>query len=162
MTKHVLSLTFAIVIAAFANAWAGQNSGVELPEITISTLFPSSVIAGMKVNGEIAIQIPKGWHLYAPGKHKYIALSIKQGSGPVKDMKFTYPQGVMKDIVGEQVPLYEGEIKIKLEGQIAPKAPAGKTSWNPEITWQSCTDTICLAPETGALAIEFTVEAVKK
>lgn len=157
--KRVLWMTLAAVLAFVPQTLAGVGEvGAALPELTITSSFPSRVKQGARVTGEITIEIPKGWHLYAPGDHKYKKLTVSPGAGPVANVKFTYPPGVMKDIAGERVPLYEGQINVNFEGEVPKKAPVGHATWKPEVTWQSCSDTICLAPETGALTMEFEIE----
>lgn len=157
--KRVICLVFATILTVVPQAWAGLGEvGSTLPEITVTTSFPSTAQRGGKVTGVITIDIPKGWHLYAPGDHKYKKLTVTKGAGPLSNMKFTYPPGVMTDIAGERVPLYEGQVNVNFEGEVSRKATTGHATWRPEVTWQSCSDTICLAPETGALAIEFEIK----
>lgn len=160
--RHVLWITLAVMLTVIPQAWAGMGEvGDTLPEITITTSFPTVVKQGEKVTGTISIEIPKGWHLYAPGDHKYKKVAVTSGSGPVTKVKFTYPAGVTQDIAGERVPLYEGQIEVKFEGEISKKAAVGHAVWKPELTWQSCSDSICLAPETGALTVEFEITGSK-
>ncbi|MBF0292917.1 MAG: hypothetical protein HQK86_12255 [Nitrospinae bacterium] len=160
--RHVLWITLAVMVAVIPQAWAGMGDvGYTLPEITVTTTFPTTVTQGEKVTGAISIEIPKGWHLYAPGDHKYKVVTVDSGHGPVTKVKFTYPAGVMQDIAGERVPLYEGQIEVKFEGEISKKAAPGRAVWKPELTWQSCSDSICLAPETGALTVEFEIKGSK-
>lgn len=160
--KRVLWMTIAAILVVVPQALAGFGEvGSTLPELTITTSFPTTVKQGEKVAGTISIEIPKGWHLYAPGDHKYKKLSVTKGSGPLSRVKFTYPPGVMKDIAGERVPLYEGLINVSFKGEVSKKAAVGHATWKPEVTWQSCSDTICLAPETGELTIEFKIERSK-
>ena len=156
--RHVLWITLAVMVALIPQAWAGMGEvGSTLPEITVTTSFPTTAKQGEKVTGTISIEIPKGWHLYAPGDHKYKKVTATSGAGPVNNVKFTYPAGVTQDIAGERVPLYEGQIEVKFEGEISKKAAPGHAIWKPELTWQSCSDSICLAPETGMLTVEFEI-----
>lgn len=157
MTRSAF-FALAAFLALIHQGWAILEEGSTLPEITVTGSFPSTVRRGEKVNGAITIEIPKGWHLYAPGDHKYKKLTVTKGAGPVSNVKFTYPSGVMMNVAGERVPLYEGEVKVTFEGEVSKKAALGQAAWKPEITWQSCSDSICLAPETGALTIEFEVK----
>jgi DsbC/DsbD-like thiol-disulfide interchange protein len=159
--KRVLCLTLAAVFTVVPQVLATLEEGSMLPEITVTSSFPSTVQRGAKVTGAITIEIPKGWHIYAPGDHKYKKLTVSQGKGWVTNVKFTYPPGVTQDVAGERVPLYEGRVEVKFEGEVSKKAATGHATWKPEITWQSCSDTICLAPETGALAIEFEIKGNK-
>lgn len=156
--KRILWMSLAAIFAIIPQAWAGLGEvGSTLPEITVTTTFPTTVKQGEKVTGTITVEIPKGWHLYAPGDHVYKKLTVTSGAGPVSNVKFTYPAGVVKDIAGERVPLYEGQVNVKFEGEVAKKAAVGRATWKPEVAWQSCSDSICLAPETGALSIEFDI-----
>lgn len=160
--RHVLWVTLSAMLAVVPQAWAGMGEvGSTLPEITVTTTFPTTVRQGEKVVGTITVEIPKGWHLYAPGDHQYKKLTVSPGAGPVTNVKFTYPPGVLQDIAGERVPLYEGQIEVKFEGEVSKKTAVGHAIWKPEMTWQSCSDSICLAPETGALTVEFEVKGSK-
>lgn len=160
--KRFLRLLLAAIFAVVPQAWAGLGEeGSTLPEITVTSSFPSTAQRGEKVTGAITVEIPKGWHLYAPGDHKYKKLTVTNVAGPLSNVKFTYPPGVMQDIAGERVPLYEGQVNVNFEGEVAKKAALGHAIWRPAITWQSCSDTICLAPETGALTIEFEIKGSK-
>jgi DsbC/DsbD-like thiol-disulfide interchange protein len=156
--KKVLCFAFAAILAVVPQAWAILEEGSTLPEITVTGSFPSTVQRGEKVSGAITIEIPKGWHLYAPGDHQYKKLTVTKGAGPLSKVKFAYPPGVTQDIAGERVPLYEGQVNVSFSGEVSKKAATGHATWRPEITWQSCSDSICLAPETGALTIEFEVK----
>lgn len=128
-----------------------------MPEFKLTgSMATSSVKPGGAARGEITVEIPEGWHFYAPGVEKYKKLDIKATEGPLEGVKFTYPQGEMATLVDEKVPVYQGKVTVKFEGKAASAKP-GAVVFRPVISWQACSANICLPPESREVEIKFTV-----
>lgn len=161
MTRAGLFLTGMAALFALAPSRASADgegfmtANPEFPEITISyKLLKTPAAPGGAFSGSIHVTIPEGWHIYAPGADKkYRRLEVEPGEGSVEDLKFTYPPGHVMDIIGEMVPVYDGEVKIGFEGRLADGAAAAGAVWRPVVRWQSCSDRLCLTPESRTLDI---------
>lgn len=145
-TKKIIFL-LTIAVLSVPIAFAGK-----LPIIGVThTLTKNPFIETADVTGVIIITIPAGWHLYAPGAdEKYISLSIEPGQGPISGVVFTYPDGEMKMLLSDLVPLYHGEVTIEFTATLI---EANGGVWRPMIRWQTCSEEICLLPEKRSLEI---------
>lgn len=164
MTMFRIILTSALAVAfsflpAFADGPGFYTTNPQFPNIEILHDFPPDPVSpGGVLKGEIMVKIPEGWHVYAPGVEKYRKLNVEKGEGPLSEVRFHYPEGQIMDVVGEQVPVYDGIVSIAVEGKIREDAEAGKTVWRPLVSWQSCSDNLCLAPESRTLEIHLTID----
>lgn len=143
---------------AAADGGGFTTANPKFPEITINYKLPKTPpAAGGAFSGSIHVTIPEGWHVYAPGADKkYRRLEVEPGEGPaVEDLKFTYPPGHVMDIIGEMVPVYDGKVEIGFEGWLADGTEPAGAVWRPVVKWQSCSDKLCLTPESRTLEISL-------
>ncbi len=145
-------------ISSLAQDFPFMRGGVEPPEIVVKSGFAKSIVKpGGYLSGSFFINIPKGWHIYALGEKKYHPLTFVNPSGLVTEARFSYPPAETIDILGEKVNVYQGKVEVIAEGIISPGAKAGPLQWRPRLTWQSCSDTVCLPPETKTLEVALKV-----
>jgi len=110
------------------------------------------------INADINITIDKGWHINSryPKDKELIASSIKlakQAAGQWKITKAEYPSGEELKLKLNESPLslYRGTVTIKLT--LESIAEQSIKTIPLEVSYQSCSDSICLAPETKTFYI---------
>lgn len=118
--------------------------------------------AGGKVKFVVVLDVLKGWHINAnpPSPDNMIPTKVtvvaKQKS---KQLETTYPEGselTVQDIE-EAVSVYEGQVEIRGEIQVAADA-AGKTEeLEFQVKYQACNEKNCLPPKTLKLANKIDV-----
>ena len=158
----VSAFCLAVFPVSMVSAGGGPPSqNPAMPEFGVSYEFPTGPVApGSGISGFIRVEIPEGWHVYAPGvEKKYRKIEIISADGPVENIKLGYPPSRDLVILGEKVPVYDGEVVIKVEGRIAEGAEEGARVWRPVVSWQACSDNLCLAPESRTLEIPIVISA---
>ncbi len=110
------------------------------------------------INAEISITIDKGWHINSryPKDKELIASSIniaEQAAGQWKITKAEYPSGEELKLKLNESPLslYQGTVTIKLT--LESIAEQSIKTIPLEVSYQSCSDSLCLAPETKTFYI---------
>lgn len=126
-----------------------------IPEFKITTSSEGAVNPGSMVKGSITLHVPKGWHVYAPDGHKYKPFKVTYLDGQLADVKFTFPKPAVVEILGEKVPVYDADVVVGYEGRVKEGSPTGKPVLRATVSWQACSDTICLPPERRELEIEL-------
>jgi hypothetical protein len=128
----------------------------------------SAVRSGQRVLLAIDVEIPKGYHLYAPGVEGYSAVNWAMAETPVfKPHEVSYPSSriLYLKAIEEKVPVYENKVRlirdITIGGDKAVRAAlnANQVKIDGTFKYQACSDRLCYPPETVPLAWTFTFEA---
>ena len=107
------------------------------------------VRAGARFEVFVMVHVAEGWHINAhePGDPTLIGLLVNVVGGEGIVAHADYP-------IGE---LYQDEIRVHTGRFILPVRieRIGEVTGEPriEVRWQTCTDTVCLAPETKVLDV---------
>jgi thiol:disulfide interchange protein DsbD len=120
---------------------------------------PSQIAPGGKGKVEFRLSIAPEWHLYAYNNSgDFIRLAITPVATP--DFVFgqpVYPAPIAKELFGEKLMLYEGDILVSFEIQVRLETKAGKHKLQFTVEYQGCTDNICAAPVTQTENVSVTV-----
>lgn len=135
--------------------WAQGKADVSLHIKAI----PAELAPGAKGKVEFHFAIGPEWHLYAynsPGD--YTRLTIV----PLANSDFTcsqpvYPPSIDKEIFGEPLKLYEGDIVVVFTIQASANARAGQHQLQFQVEYQGCTDKLCSPPLNKTERVTVTV-----
>ena len=135
----------------------GRAGPQRVVEATLSV--PAGAIRpGQAVTLSLRLDIKAGWHVNSsrPTLDYLIPTRVEfpDPSGlTVEDL--AYPEGRMVALkfAPEKLSVYEGQTTIRPTLRPPVDAPPGRRSLRAKLTYQACSDTACLAPET----VEFTI-----
>jgi len=138
--------------------------------VKIATAASSSAVrSGQRVLLSVEIDIPAGYHLYAPGVEGYSGVNWTMTDGPLfKPHPVGYPPSriLYLKAIDEKVPVYERRIQLTRDVTIGvDKAIRAELNGGQELKiggtfkYQACSDRLCYPPETVPLTWTFTFEA---
>lgn len=118
----------------------------------------ATVVSGERISLVLDVDIPKGYHLYAPGVEGYIPVVWNMAEATTAKAKpVSYPASRILFIqaIDEKVPVYEGRLRLVRDVTIADdkslKAALGEgtsLTLNGTFKYQACSETLCYPPET--------------
>ncbi len=123
-----------------------------------------AVRPGQSVTLIIDIDILEGWHVNSsrPSLEYLIPTSVEfPEEAPARVVDVAYPEGKMvrlKFAGGERLSVYEGETVIRATIRPLPETPPGEATIPVRLTYQACSDTTCLPPETREFRVALSVE----
>ncbi len=159
LSKNVF-LFFVPLFFCFVVTQADSQTGFASPYFSVTTTFPDSYVKpGDVVYGSILVTMPEGWHVYAPGVKKYNSLNVDAGDGPLQHVRLDYPPAKTIVQLGDEVPVYGGTVEIRVAGIVPLDYLAGLLMFSAVVTWQGCTDNICLPPESRMVSVPLKISA---
>ena len=135
-------ITTVLLLAAIAALGQGMRDSSSV----VSVKAPAAVNAdvGETVGITVAIDIDKGWHLYAHGDTTYYGISVTGlDTLPLAAVKVEYPAGHMGRFLGEKVRLLEGSQELTITGVLMAELDEPLVF---ELECQACDAKSCLAP----------------
>jgi DsbC/DsbD-like thiol-disulfide interchange protein len=118
---------------------------------------------GREVRAVVALEVKKGWHIYANPTGvdilKPTTLTLEPGQ-PAGGLEVSYPKGqskVLGSLGKDKVALYGGKVEIPVRFTLAGDARPGKRKVEFKLKYQACDDKVCLAPATLTIPLEFTI-----
>lgn len=129
----------------------------------------SQVRGGHKMLLALEVDVPKGFHIYAPGVEGYTPVSWTMPESPVvkaEDAKFPKSRILFLQAIDEKVPVYEGKVRIVRDvtlGQdkevLAATGDSGALTLEGSVRYQACSETLCYPPETVPVKWQLRYEA---
>ncbi|MBL8174626.1 MAG: redoxin domain-containing protein [Bryobacterales bacterium] len=130
--------------------------------VAIATSASTAVVSGgQRILLSVEIDIPRGYHLYAPGVEGYHAVDWQMNAaGLAKPHAVEFPKSriLYLQAIDEKVPVYEGKIRLLRDVTLAQSrtlaaaAGAGKqVTLEASLKYQACSDRLCFPPETVPL-----------
>lgn len=159
--KTVLLFFLGLVFCFFASIANAQGDLTQPKFLVTATFSDAEPKPGAVVAGSIFVTMPDGWHIYAAGVEKYNQLSVDTGDGPLKNVRLNYPP--VKTIIqfGKEVPVYSGTVQINVAGIAPADHSGGDIIFRAVVTWQGCTDNMCLAPESRVVQVPIRISTEK-
>jgi thiol:disulfide interchange protein DsbD len=118
---------------------------------------------GQAVTLSIEIDIEEGWHVNSskPTLKYLIPTSVSfpdSDEGLVIDL--AYPPGELVDLefADDRLSVYEGKTIIRATIRPPPDSPQGIAEFPSRLTYQACSNTRCLAPETREFKVALRIE----
>jgi DsbC/DsbD-like thiol-disulfide interchange protein len=131
-----------------------------------AALAPAAAVQpGRELEVSLTLAIKDGWHLYANPtgsevlKPTTVTLAEDQGHELVL---VDYPAGQAKVLASsgpDEVPVYEGKVKLTAHVRLAGDAKPGSASLDFKVRYQACNDRSCLAPTTLSVPLTLKIEA---
>ena len=131
---------------------------METPDIKVEW-DPKKFTEGEKSTIEIHLEIPEGIHIQAhkPAEDLLIPTNISlKDSGNVSFGQPVYPEPKRLPVSWSQVTLlvYEGLVNIQFPIQVAKNAKVGKHTIEGRLSFQGCTDQLCLPPKEQVFVLD--------
>jgi len=114
---------------------------------------------------QLTATIEPGWHLYSTDQEEggptptRIALASDQPFEQVGGIASTEPKTTMDPNFNLMTQYFEGGATFTMTLKAAAAAPLGKTDVKVNVTFQTCSDQLCLPPKTVKLAAAVNVAA---
>jgi len=112
----------------------------------------------------LELRIPEGWYIHGPsGKgpgDQLIPTEIAFEDPPglkVRLVRFAEPRPVSLPFEEEPVPLFEGAVLVRVQIGVEPDASPGNRTVKGKLSYQACSTSSCLPPETVSVDIPVTV-----
>lgn len=138
---------------------AGSPSDVQAKHVKLHTAASTETVAGgQRILLSVTIDMPKGYHVYAPGTEGYIPVSWNLSSSPGwKEHPVTFPKSrvLFLKAIDERVPVFEGkatltrDVTVGDDRSLKPLLSAdGTFTIEGTVRYQACEERICFPPET--------------
>lgn len=137
-------------------------SAAKAKHVAIATTSSTGIVSGgQRILLSVEIEIPKDYHLYAPGVEGYHAVDWQMTSAELaKPHAVDFPKSriLYLQAIEEKVPVYEGKIRLLRDVTLAQSkvlAAAGgevkQVTLKGSLKYQACSDRMCFPPETVPL-----------
>ena len=164
--RRILSLMLASFLLPVTSALAQRPADV----VHWTAKGPSaSVRAGGVARVQLTADVEEGWHLYAltqaPDGPPPMGIAVAKGQPftiNVKDIDAPAPTVASDPNFGTETQYYEGKTTMNVPLAARRDAKTGKYSVPIEVTFQVCSNRMCLRPFTQPLPVEVTVAAPAK
>jgi hypothetical protein len=122
------------------------------------------VTAGSLFTASVTLALPAGYHAYAPGAKDFIPVSLIFEPHPYLELvDLRLPESKVETLLGQPVPVYEGQVvvvaklRVRSDQEIhARLADLTKHPLKADFSYQCCTESLCLTPET--IPLEWKLE----
>jgi DsbC/DsbD-like thiol-disulfide interchange protein len=124
-------------------------------------LSDKRTFGGQRLGTAVDFKVGPGWHIYGePLPEGYTPTSVKFDDVLVasQSLKFPKPKPVKFDLLGEVLPVYEGEFKAEGYILFKQKLPTGQQKLAGELNFQECNDNICKLPQSLRFEIPITID----
>jgi len=141
-------LLFAVclALAAMSPAWAQV--------LKVSASAPPGVRPGKAFDLTVRLAIQAGYHVQAnPAKEPYIPTTVTvTGPAGTKSGRPAYPTPVTAELAGEQIPVYEGAVEVRVPVTL-PSSAKGAVQLKVTVGYQACNDKACLPPASATASV---------
>jgi thiol:disulfide interchange protein DsbD len=157
MRRRVACILSAVLLLGLAGAAGGAGDAAR-PSVT---LVPPAEAARVPTAGEgeatLRIAIAPGYHVYARNDQGYIPLAVASRLEGVEVLA-TLPAPKTELLLGEKVPVYEGELEARLALRLSGGRKPGERLEVPvEVSWQACNEQYCEEPARATVKVPVMV-----
>jgi DsbC/DsbD-like thiol-disulfide interchange protein len=117
--------------------------------------------SGQRLGTAVNFKVAPGWHIYGePLPAGYSPTSVKFDDGLVASqaLEFPQPRPVKFELLGETLPVYEGEFRATGYVLLKQKLPAGEQKLTGTLNFQECNDQICKLPQSVRFEIPIKID----
>jgi thiol:disulfide interchange protein DsbD len=119
---------------------------------------PMKVEAGRKFKATITIRVPADHYIYADKTD--VDFASLEGIR-IDEIKFPKPEKKQDPYFGKTMEIYRGDVVIQIFGHIPETLEAGERELSALLTFQGCSQKLCLRPEEQELIFRIDVESAK-
>ena len=158
----VFAMAIAVLWGLAGTAWAQPK-----PPITWAAASPAgSVAAGGTIKADLTAKIDEGWHLYSltqtpPPDPTRILVADGQPFALAGRIEAPTPETGFDQAQGSETEFYTERVTFRVPLVVAKGTAAGKYVARIKATWQACSGTLCLRPQTSTLDVTVQVAASK-
>ncbi len=156
--RSVVSAVFLLVLISVLSPVPSFSATAEVAVIHSRDIYP----IGGTFPILIRIRISEGWFIHSAVESDALLiptrLVIPQNEAfSVRDVRFPEPQKKRFEYSPVSVEVYSGEIFVPATLLINPNVNAGEWTAKGRLTYQACSDKVCLPPETVELPLSVSV-----
>lgn len=157
-----------ILLGLMASALAGVRTQIPKEPVkwSIKPTAPDKPIKrGDSFTLQLTATIEPGWHLYSTDQEEggptptRISLASEQPFEQVGGIASTEPKTTMDPNFNLMTQYFEGGATFTMTLKAAANAPSGKTDVKVNVTFQTCSDQLCLPPKTVKLTAAVNILA---
>jgi len=138
--------------------WSSWAAFAQINVLTVGEIQPVRVKAGQSVEVKLPLELKAGYHVQSnmPTEDYLIPLKVTWNPGPLTAGAITYPKPKMEKYVFDEMPLsvFTEDFVVSTRFTAASTAPPGPLTATGKVSYQACTDKMCLPPRN----VEFTVK----
>jgi len=158
----------AILLGLMVGATAGVRAQIPKEPVkwSIKPASPDKPIQrGDSFTLQLTATIEPGWHVYSTDQEEggptptRIVLAPDQPFEQVGGIASTEPKSTMDPNFNLLTQYYEGDATFTMTLKAAATAPSGKTDVKVNVTFQTCSDQLCLPPKTVKLTAAVNILA---
>ena len=117
--------------------------------------------AGQRLGTAVNFKVAEGWHIYGePLPAGYSPTSVKFDDDLVtsQELQFPQPKPVKFELLGETLPVYQGEFRATGYILLRQKLPPGEQKLMGTLNFQECNDKICKLPQLVRFQIPLKID----
>lgn len=119
--------------------------------------------SGNELGVAIDFTVGPGWHIYGqPLPEGYTPTSVKFDDALISAQQITFPKPmpVKFELLGETLPVYQGNFKAMGTLRLKQKLPPGDHALGGTLEFQECNDSLCKMPSKARFEIPIKIEAL--
>lgn len=149
---------------------AASPADVQARHVKLHTASSTETVSGgQRILLSVTVEMPKGYHVYAPGTEGYLPLSwtLNPSAGwKEHEVIFPKPRILFLKAINEKVPVYEGKAMLARDVTIGDDrslkpllAQDGTLTIEGAVRYQACSERICFPPEI--VPVKWTLKRVE-
>jgi thiol:disulfide interchange protein DsbD len=156
--RSVVLMVFLLVLISLLSPASSFSATVEVAVIHSRDIYP----IGGTFPILIRIRISEGWFIHSAVEGDALLIATKlvipeNEAFTVRDVRFPEPQKKRFEYTPASVEVYSGEIFVRAILLINPKVNPGEWTARGRLSYQACSDKVCLPPETVELPLSVSV-----
>ena len=159
-------LVCTVVAAALVGAAGDASAQLKTPITWSAASTVLTAAAGGTVKAELTARIDEGWHLYSltqnpPPDPTRIVVADGQPFALAGKIEAPAPETGFDQAQGSETEFYNERVTFRVPLAVAKGTAPGKYVAKIKATFQACSGTLCLRPQTATLDVTIQVTASK-
>jgi DsbC/DsbD-like thiol-disulfide interchange protein len=153
-----------VVLKDFGSAIDDNGVTVTADDVEAKiSLSGSRNFSGNEIGVMVDFTVGPGWHIYGrPLPEGYTPTAVKFDDALVSEQSIVFPKPtpVKFELLGETLPVYQGNFKAIGTLRLKQKLPPGDHTLGGTLEFQECNDSLCKMPRTAHFEIPIKIEAL--
>ena len=153
-----------VVLKDFGSAIDDNGVTVTADDVEAKiSLSGSHNFSGNEIGVMVDFTVGPGWHIYGrPLPEGYTPTAVKFDDALVSEQSIVFPKPtpVKFELLGETLPVYQGNFKAIGTLRLKQKLPPGDHTLGGTLEFQECNDSLCKMPRTAHFEIPIKIEAL--
>ncbi|MBV8454918.1 MAG: redoxin domain-containing protein [Deltaproteobacteria bacterium] len=151
-----------VLLKEYGIAAADNGMAITAEDVQVRIVISDKrAFSGQRLGTAANFKVAPGWHIYGePLPAGYSPTSVKFDDGLVASqaLEFPPPKPVKFELLGETLPVYQGEFKATGYILFKQKLPAGEHELTGTLSFQECNDNICKLPQSVRFQIPIKID----